>query len=206
MITYGFISLGNNGIRKFDYSLHDGMLNGRASLNTGLDHYLQYSPAVAAFGMKLGGVESKNGAMDMAIMYAVSNVLNAAAVHGMRQIVPRWRPDGANRKSFPSGHTSTAFVAAEFLHQEYKDQSIWISVGGYGVASLVGVGRMYKNRHWFSDVVMGAGIGILSTKVVYLIYPYFREAIGGGGKRKASALLFPCYSEGNWGVGLSYTF
>jgi membrane-associated phospholipid phosphatase len=206
MITYGAISLGNNGVRKLDFSVRDKVLERGKPLDTGLDHYLQFSPAVAAFGMKLGGVQSTHNTMDMAIIYALSNVVNAAAVHGTRLVLPRDRPDGANRKSFPSGHTSTAFVAAEFLHQEFKDQSVWISVGGYGMASLIGVTRIYKNRHWVSDVVAGAGIGILSAKVVYWIYPYLKETIGGKDKKKASALIFPCYSDGNWGVGLSYTF
>jgi membrane-associated phospholipid phosphatase len=62
-------------------------------------------------------------------------------------------------------------MAAEFLHQEYGDKSLWISTADYGMATLVGVSRVYRNRHWVSDVVAGAGVGILSTKIIYWLYP-----------------------------------
>jgi membrane-associated phospholipid phosphatase len=206
MITYGVISLGNNGIRKFDYTTRDYLLKKNVKLDTGLDHYLQFSPAVLAFGLKAAGVKSRHSATDMALLYALSNVVNGAMVHGTRLVAPRKRPDGSKRPSFPSGHASTAFVAAEFLHQEYNDRSVWLSVGGYGMASLIGVARIGKNRHWVSDVVAGAGMGILSTQLVYWAYPYLQQAIGSAGKKKTVAIIFPCYNEGNWGVGLSYTF
>jgi membrane-associated phospholipid phosphatase len=56
-------------------------------------------------------------------------------------------------------------MCAEFMHQEYKDQSVWYSIAGYTAATATGVLRMYNVRHWFSDVVAGAGIGILGTKL-----------------------------------------
>ena len=117
--------------------------------------------------------------------------------------------NNSNNLSFPSGHTETAFVAAEFLHQEYKDKSVWISVGGYAAATFVGVARVYNNKHWVSDVVTGAGIGILSTKAVYWVYPYLQEIYEkqfGKKDKPLHALVFPEYSNGNLGLALSYTF
>ena len=87
----------------------------------------------------------------------------------------RTRPNASGWKSFPSGHTATAFVGAEFLFQEYKEKSIWIGIGGYTVAMLIGISRVYNNKHWVSDVITGAGIGILSTKIVYKTYPYLQK-------------------------------
>jgi membrane-associated phospholipid phosphatase len=87
------------------------------------------------------------------------------------------RPDGSSNNSFPSGHTANAFMGAEFLYQEYKDVSPWYGIAGYVVATGTGLFRMYNNRHWFSDVVAGAGFGILSTKVAYWIYPWMKEKI-----------------------------
>ncbi|MDR1527768.1 MAG: phosphatase PAP2 family protein [Dysgonamonadaceae bacterium] len=205
LIMYGAVSLGNNGIRQFDYSVRDHLLEKDAMWNRSWDNYLKYSPAVAAFGMKIAGMKSTHKITDMAIIHVLSNLLNTGIVHGAKHIVSRERPDYSNRQSFPSGHTSTAFVAAEFLHQEYKDQSVWISIGGYSMASLIGVARVYNNRHWVSDVITGAGIGILSTKIVYWTYPYLQEVFAKRSK-KTNAHLFPSYSEGNWGIGLSYTF
>jgi membrane-associated phospholipid phosphatase len=205
MITYGAISLGNNGIRKMDFSIRDHLIEKNALWNSGWDNYMQYSPAVAAFGMKLCGVESTHKTTDMAIIYALSNILSGGIVQGTKHIIKRERPDFSNQQSFPSGHTSTAFVAAEFLHQEYKNQSVWISIGGYSMASLIGVARVYKNKHWLSDVVTGAGTGILSTKTIYWVYPYLQNAMKK--KNKPNNVFFsPSYHEGNWGIHFSYNF
>ncbi|GHV59754.1 phospholipid phosphatase [Bacteroidia bacterium] len=205
MVMYGAISLGNNAIRDLDYSVRDHLIENNALWNQHWDKYLQYSPAAAAFGMKFFGIKSTHKTPDMIILYALSNVLNTGIVQGSKHLTGRERPDYSDKHSFPSGHTSTAFVAAEFLHQEYKDQSLWISAGGYGMASLIGVARIYNNKHWLSDVIAGAGIGILSTKIVYWTYPYLQDVFGKKSK-KTNALLFPSYSEGAWGVSLSCTF
>jgi membrane-associated phospholipid phosphatase len=74
-------------------------------------------------------------------------------------------------KSFPSGHTIAAFAAASAVSSEtsrwWPDTRWWIGTAMYGGAALVGVSRMYNNRHWASDVLMGAAIGTLSgLKVV----------------------------------------
>ncbi|MDR1595298.1 MAG: phosphatase PAP2 family protein, partial [Prevotellaceae bacterium] len=117
----------------------------------------------------------------------------------------RERPDGSDRFSFPSGHTATAFVAAEFLHQEYGDKSVWISIGGYGMASLIGVARVYNNKHWVSDIVAGAGIGILSTKIVYWTYPCLQKTFGKKNK-KVQTLVLPGYDNGNLNLTFSCRF
>ena len=178
MITYGAISLGNNSIRELDISVRDHLIEKNALWNHGWDSYTLFAPAVAAFGMKLCGVESTHKTTDMLILYTLSNVLNSGIVEGSKRIIGRERPDCSDYFSFPSGHTSRAFVAAEFLHQEYKNQSAWISVGGYAVASFIAVARVYNNKHYISDVITGAGIGILSTKIVYWTYPHLQKAIG----------------------------
>ena len=74
-------------------------------------------------------------------------------------------------RSFPSGHTTSAFAAAAAVTSEtsrWWPGSTWI-VGPalYGGAALTGVSRMYNNRHWASDVLVGAGIGTFAgLKVV----------------------------------------
>jgi len=71
-------------------------------------------------------------------------------------------------------------MGAEFLWQEYKYVSPWIGIAGYTIAAGTGILRMYNNKHWFTDIVAGAGFGILSTKMAYWLYPtikttFFRE-------------------------------
>jgi hypothetical protein len=205
MITYGALSFGSSTIRNLDYSTRHELLEDNLMWYKKWDDYLQFSPAAAAFGMKLGGMKSAHGMSDMLILYALSNVLEGGIVYTAKHIISRERPDGSNNMSFPSGHTATAFVAAEFLHQEYGDQSVWISIGGYGMASIIGIARVYNNRHWVSDVVAGAGIGILSTKIVYLTYPCLQKTFGKKG-RKLQTTILPGYSNGNLSLTFSCTF
>ena len=72
--------------------------------------------------------------------------------------------------SFPSGHTTTAFAAAAAVTNEttrWWPRSTWI-VGPlmYAGATGVGLSRMYHDRHWGSDVVLGAAIGTFSGRKV----------------------------------------
>jgi membrane-associated phospholipid phosphatase len=78
---------------------------------------------------------------------------------------------GENYRSFPSGHTLAAFAAAAAVSAETSRWWSWASytIGPamYGGAAAVGVSRMYNNRHWASDVILGAALGTFAgTKVV----------------------------------------
>ena len=92
----------------------------------------------------------------------------AGLVNGIKYTAKEMRPDGSTRNAWPSGHTATAFLAATILHKEYgMTRSPWFSVGAYTLATATGVMRVLNNRHWISDVLSGAGIGILSVELGY---------------------------------------
>ena len=203
MITYGLISLGDNGIRCLDHNIRNDLTRNSAFWYIRADNYMQFAPAVAAFAIKGFGVSSAHNWSDMTAIYLLSNALAGGIVYGTKYGVGRQRPDGSNNLSFPSGHTETAFVAAEFLHQEFKEKSVWISVAGYSAATFVGAARIMNNKHWLSDVVAGAGIGILSTKALYWCYPYLKKTLGKS-LGNNSALLLPGYSRGRMVVCFSY--
>ncbi len=76
-----------------------------------------------------------------------------------------------NRQSFPSGHTTAAFAAASAVVSEAErgwPGHFWlVAPAMYGGATLVGISRMYHDKHWASDVALGAAIGTFSgLKVV----------------------------------------
>ena len=133
-----------------------------------IDNYTQFAPYVALVGLKACGYQGRSSWDRMLVSTLFSNMAMAAAVNGTKYSVREMRPDNSTRNSFPSGHTATAFVAATILHKEYGlTRSPWFSVGGYAVATGTGIMRVLNNRHWISDVVAGAGIGILSTELGY---------------------------------------
>lgn len=112
----------------------------------------------------------------MTVIAGTAYLLTGISVYGIKSITKVERPDGSSRNSFPSGHTATAFAGAELLRREYWDLSPWIGVAGYTVAAATGFLRMYNNRHWLTDVVAGAGIGILSVQASYWLHPVIRKA------------------------------
>ena len=79
------------------------------------DDFLQYTPLLAVYGMKLGGVESRSSWPRMIVSNAFSATIMAATVNSMKYTIKRERPDGSKNNSFPSGHTATAFMAATIM-------------------------------------------------------------------------------------------
>lgn len=78
---------------------------------------------------------------------------------------------GEDNSSFPSAHTAIGFAAASAVTSElartWRGHTAFVAPILYGTATAVGVARMYTDKHWASDVAIGAGIGILSgLKVV----------------------------------------
>jgi membrane-associated phospholipid phosphatase len=123
----------------------------------------------------------------------------AVLVFSLKKITAVPRPDTGSLNSFPSGHTAQAFAAATFMHKEYGKQSIWYSIGAYSLATGIGAFRVMNNRHWISDVLAGAGIGIFSTNIAYLTH----QNRWGHKKLKHETMVIPTYGQGP-GVYLSY--
>jgi len=87
---------------------------------------------------------------------ALSLGVTGAATYGLKHAFPEQRPDGSDRRSFPSGHTSASFAAAGYLHQRYG----WkVGLPAAAVAGLVGVARVESEDHHWYDVAAGAVLG-----------------------------------------------
>ena len=137
---------------------------------TSIDDYTQYFGPIMTVGLKLGGYEGRSDWPRLLASAGLSYGIMAALVNGIKYTAKEMRPDGSQANSWPSGHTATSFVGATLLHKEYGlTRSPWFSVAGYGVATATGVMRVLNNRHWVSDVMSGAGIGIISTELGYAI-------------------------------------
>ena len=146
---------------------------------TRIDDYAQFFGPVLTTGLKIGGYESRSDWGRYLSSVAMSYGIMAGLVNGIKYTAKEMRPDGSTANSWPSGHTATAFVGATILHKEYGlTRSPWFSIAGYGVATATGVMRVLNNRHWVSDVLSGAGIGIMSTELAYALSDVFFKGKG----------------------------
>lgn len=204
LIAYGFVAQRNEGLRHLDLSTKSELREDHPTFINHIDNYLQFTPAVAVYALNIAGIKGKHNFKDRTIIYGLTTLLSTAIVFPLKNITHVDRPDHSGFNSFPSGHTTMAFASAEFLRQEYKDVSPWYGVAGYTVAAATGALRMYNNKHWFSDVVAGAGFGILSTKVVYWVYPWIQKKIFR--EKPVSTMIMPYYQSGGAGLALAHHF
>lgn len=149
------------------------------SFRTRIDDYSQYFGPALTLGLKVGGVEGRSDWGRFLASTAMSYGIMIGFVNAIKYTTKELRPDGTTHNSWPSGHTATAFVGATLLHKEYGlTRSPWYSVAGYGVATATGIMRVLNNRHWVSDVLSGAGIGMVSTELAYALSDVFFKGRG----------------------------
>lgn len=165
-VATGFVLLNNP---KLNESIKNDIQKKHSNFNTNLDNFSAVAPGIAVFALNAFGVKGKHNWKDAGLIYAGSIAISGAFILPLKAITKEERPDFSGNDSFPSGHTAIAFASAEFLRQEYKDTP-WIGYAGYAVATGTGILRMYNNKHWFGDVIAGAGFGIASAKLSYFLY------------------------------------
>lgn len=197
LTVYGFASLSNESIRQVDFDVRN-QINSKKMYK--IDDYLIYLPMAADIGLTFGGYKSKHNYKEKAALYFMSTTLNAVLVYPVKALTSRARPDESDLRSFPSGHTSNAFVGAEYFWQEYKTRSKWLAASGYVVAATTGYFRLQNNKHWFSDVLTGAGIGMLSTKVCYWLFPMVKKIV----KPNQYYSVFPSVGQNYMAANLIY--
>lgn len=133
----------------------------------GPDDYLRFVPIASVFALKACGVESASSWKRLLVDGAASFAFSSGVTYALKHAIHEQRPDGTDNKSFPSGHAAAAFAGAAVLDKEFRHVSPWISVAGYGVATITAIDRVCRNRHHWGDVVAGAGIGVLGTEAGY---------------------------------------
>ena len=203
LISYGVLAQFVPALDDFDLSIREGF----SSFNQNkckIDDYIQYLPTFAFAGLGTLGVETDYKFVDRLCIGAAAYTLVGATVLTTKQLTGIERPDGSANNSFPSGHTATTFMGAELVRIEYGDDSPWYSFGAYTIAVTVGVLRVYNNRHWFTDVFAGAGIGILSARVGYWLLPYTRKLMYG--LTGCDAFVYPSVNRDGASLGVAMRF
>jgi len=139
---------------------------------TKADDFLAFTPIVFAYGLDVIGVKSRNDFWNRSAILSKAELMMLATVYALKYSTKELRPDASDNRAFPSTHTAQAFLAATFLSVEYGQKIKWIPYAAYGVAGSVAAIRMANNRHFIGDVLVGAGIGILSQKFSYWTHQY----------------------------------
>jgi hypothetical protein len=203
-LVYGFAGIENDGVKNLNTELNDEVYAEQPHKKFSLDNYLQFAPAVMVYGLDAAGIKARHNLKDRTLLFLMSNIITNASVFSIKKLSHQLRPDGSDYYSFPSGHTAEAFANAEFLRQEYKEVSPWYGVTGYAMAITTGYLRMYNNKHWLSDVVAGAGVGIASTKLAYWLYPKIQHKLFMD--KPINTMIMPSYQNGSFGFGMVHKF
>jgi hypothetical protein len=205
LIGFGVIGINSDQLKYFNSEISEEVVE-HIDKQITIDDFSQYVPAASVYALGAFGIKGKNNIKDKSIILATSFLLMTVTVTGLKSVAKVERPDGTSNNSFPSGHTATAFMGAEFLYQEYKDVSVWYGISGYAVATFTGAFRMYNNRHWLTDVVAGAGIGILSAKAGYWLFPTVNKLFTSKSNPNKKSVFIPYYHGKQVGFGYVSTF
>ena len=204
LITYGTVGLESHTLKSIN-SDTSNELKEHIDEKLTIDDFSQYSPLVSVYALNALGVEGKNNFKDRTIIISTAYLIMGTTVNIIKLTGNELRPDATSYNSFPSGHTATAFMGAEFLFQEYRHISVWYGVTGYIIATGTGFFRMYNDRHWFSDIAAGAGIGILSTKIAYWLHPIVKKVFFKSEKNLTGSIV-PTFNGKDYGIGMLVRF
>ena len=108
---------------------------------------VSHSPRVAQFGSELFRAQ----------------IVTQATVQAIKFGAGRQRPDGSSNSSFPSGHSAAAFASATVIQHEFGWKA---GIPAFAVAGFVASSRVQMRRHYISDVVAGAAVGIMAGRSV----------------------------------------
>lgn len=185
-IGAGIAGLGSSNDTEWTGGMHgngkDGVFGPGAYIG---NFYLNLGASFATYA-----VGRASGNAKLAILgadLARAQIVAQATTQGIKYMAGRTRPDGTER-SFPSGHASSAFATATVLQRHFG----WkVGIPAYALASYVGASRMDANKHYFSDIAVGAALGIVAGRTV---------TFGIGSTKFA---LAPIAAQGGVGIGVT---
>ena len=201
-----FMISGLVGAIDYNNSLNRSVNDAFTDLSDGktckIDNYLRFLPSASHLVLGSIGVKSKHNFKERLLISATSHAAMLIMGYGTKFIIKEQRPDFSNNHSFPSGHVALAFTGAELMRQEYG--TAW-GIAGYAVATGVAFLRLYNNKHWFNDVLMGAGIGVLSARIGYWMLPLERKLfkINNKNTKSSTIALTPAYNFAEKAISMS---
>ncbi len=207
------------GLMQNDGKIKEFAMQAKNDDTANVSHYLEklgntaYTlPASAALYLA-GSIIKDPKLKRVAVTLIKCQVVSGVMAQAIKVSVGRQRPNtgddpylfgtnainGKVNRSFPSGHTTTAFTIATVFADSYKDEHPWVPYVSYTLAALTGMSRIHDNRHWASDVAMGALLGIFTAKV----------NMGGGhakNSKRSGLMLVPMVKNGGFSLNLMYVW
>ncbi|MEZ7498988.1 phosphatase PAP2 family protein [Flavobacterium sp. Arc3] len=135
------------------------------------------------------GFKPKTDFKNQTVNIVLANTATLVIVEITKSLAKRERPDKSNDLSFPSGHSAIAFTNATLLYYEYKDSNFWYASSGFLFAGATAAFRIANNKHFASDVIAGAGIGLASGIIFSHLSPL--KSIRVSKKSKTTAFIYP---------------
>ena len=169
-LIYGGLKAWVPGISTIDNHIKANVEQNHGGFHTNAADYLMWLPSASIYAMDALHVPLRHNFKEHLLLDAGSIVITGGLGYGMRLLTRNNKTFNSNGTKFPSGHTANAFRGAELLHQELKETNPILSYSGYVVAAGVGALRIYDKDHLLSEVIAGAGLGILSAKLTYWIF------------------------------------
>lgn len=169
LIGYGLTTIKDNGIYS-SYDAQEDIIERYPNFDSWIDDALLVAPYVQLAIVNLLKIPSNNDFLNTSLLILKAELMYGVSILALKNITNLERPNGDGTESMPSGHTAQAFLAATIVNAELRHKSPWFGVGAYSIATTVGAFRMLKNKHWQSDVFVGAGLGILCANVAYLTH------------------------------------
>jgi len=169
-----------------DYEIKQVFIHNQTNFWTSVTDQIEpfgnaYAPYIVA-GMYVAGVITKDRKLESGGLMAAKSLLISTAIYTViKSVVRRGRPTyydspfnfnapfsgDKQHTSFPSGHSNTVMTVATAIAELYGKDHPWVPWVAYGIAGLTGVTRLYENRHWSSDVLIGMSLGHFVTKSVF---------------------------------------
>lgn len=201
VLSAGALYLADEDIRHFSQISRS---NGTDRMMNIASNFGDYRIVAPALGLGILGSYLQNDvkALDTGLLSMKSFVLSSVVCQGLKFATQRNRPsEGQGKKfwqegkisfdndSFPSGHSTVVWSIAPILADQYRDSN-WIPPVAYGIATITSLSRIYNDKHWASDVMVGTALGYTCSQLVL----------------KSTPRVQLCYAPDLKGVGLIYQF
>lgn len=183
-LKFTAVAAGIGGMLTLDKSIKQIALRNHSRFNDDVTGVIEpfgnfYGSYIFPALLVTGLVTKQKKIQHVALSGAKSLVISTLIYTAAKKMIRRQRPDhtespfnykapfmGKGYTSSPSGHSNTIFTVATALALEYKEKK-WVAPILYTLASATAISRIYQNRHWTSDVIMGSLLGHFVTKAVW---------------------------------------